>query len=262
MGVVTERRVALIGGGSRGIGFASAEALAAAGCDIALWSSDRGRLENAVNALDLEQGQRAVVVAHDASEPSCAREVFAEVQERLGSIDIVVMNGGGPPVSDPTATSREVWISAFQSVFLTQVELATMALPTMRERKWGRIVALMSTGVRQPIPDLPYSNSCRAALAAWLKSCAPVVAPDGVTVNGVLTGRIDTERARQLDTLRAARRGVDPQVVRAGREEEIPSRRYGRPEELASLVAYLCSQDGSYLTGALIPVDGGLVAAL
>ncbi|HVC25389.1 MAG TPA: SDR family oxidoreductase [Acidimicrobiales bacterium] len=255
-------RVALVGGGSKGVGFASASALAAAGCDIALWSHDAGRLRDAAGVLGAIAPVRVATVAHDASDPECARAVAASVREQLGDPDILVMNGGGPPVSDPTETSPDVWRSSFQSVMLTQVELATAFLPVMRARRWGRIVALLSTGVRQPIPDLPYSNSCRAALAAWLKSCAPAVAGHGVTVNGVLTGRIDTERARDLDDARSRRSGVDVATVRAGREREVPAGRYGRPEELASLVLYLCSESAAYLTGAMVPVDGGLVAAL
>ncbi len=255
-------RIALVGGGSKGVGFASASALAAAGCDVALWSHDAGRLEAAAAALGAVAPVRVVTVAHDASDPGCAGAVAASVRDQIGDPDILVMNGGGPPVSDPTATTADVWRSAFQSVMLTQVELATAFLPVMRERRWGRVVALLSTGVRQPIRDLPYSNSCRAALAAWLKSCAPAVAGDGVTVNGVLTGRIDTERARELDEARSRRTGVDPASVRAEREHEVPAGRYGRPEELASLVAYLCSESAAYLTGAMVPVDGGLVAAL
>lgn len=255
------RRVAVVGGGSKGIGLASGLALAKVGFDVALWSSDAGRLSSAA-ALVAETGVRVCTVARDAADPGCARQVADAVRADLGEPDVLVMNGGGPPVSDPTATSPDTWRAAFQSVFLTQVELATAFLPAMRARGFGRLVALLSTGVRQPIPDLPYSNSCRSALAAWLKSCAAVVASEGVTANGVLTGRIDTERARAIDSARASRTGADAVEVRSAREHEVPARRYGRPEELASLVAYLCSDDAAYLNGALVPVDGGLIGAL
>ena len=253
---------ALVGGGSRGLGYATAHALAAAGCDVALWSRDAARLAVAAERLSADCAVRVVTVVHDAADPSCAEAVVTAASSGLGKIDIFVMNSGGPPVSDPTATSPATWRAAFQSVALAQIEIATALLPGMRRDRFGRLVALLSSGLRQPIPDLPYSNSCRAALALWMKSCVPVVAGDGVTINGILTGRIDTERARELDAARASRTGREERTVRSGREEEIPVGRYGRPEEIASLVSYLCSAQASYVTGALIPVDGGLVGAL
>jgi 3-oxoacyl-[acyl-carrier protein] reductase len=132
----------------------------------------------------------------------------------------------------------------------------------MRERRWGRVVAILSGGVRQPIETLVYSNAGRSALAAWLKTTARVVAADAVTVNGVLPGRFETPRIATLDRLAAERSGRSPADVRAANEATVPARRYGRPDELASLVAYLCSEPAGYQTGTFSSVDGGLVEGM
>jgi 3-oxoacyl-[acyl-carrier protein] reductase len=132
----------------------------------------------------------------------------------------------------------------------------------MRKRGWGRIVSIMSSGIRQPIPELAYSNACRSALAAWLKTIAPEVMADGVTVNGVLPGRLDTARVAALDTARAEKLGTTPEEVRAQFERSIPAGRYGRPDELAAYVAWLCSDLARYQTGTFVPIDGGSLRAL
>jgi 3-oxoacyl-[acyl-carrier protein] reductase len=132
----------------------------------------------------------------------------------------------------------------------------------MRERGWGRVVAILSSGVRQPIPDLVYSNAGRSALAAWLKTAARAVAADGVTVNGVMPGRIATPRIHELDSGRAEREGTTEDAVRAAHIGGIPAGRYGEPAELGALVTFLASERASYVTGQLVAVDGGLIAGL
>jgi 3-oxoacyl-[acyl-carrier protein] reductase len=180
----------------------------------------------------------------------------------VAPVDIVVLNAGGPPTVDPTATDREGWERAFQLLAATPIELATRLLPGMRERGWGRVVSILSSGVRQPIPELVYSNSGRSALAAWLKTTARAVASDGVTVNGVMPGRIATPRVHELDSARAEREGTTEEAVRAGHLATIPAGRYGEPAELGALVAFLASERATYITGQLVAVDGGLIAGL
>ncbi len=254
-------RTAVVGGGSSGLGRASAEALAAEGCNLLLWSRGADALEAAAEVIRAKHGVEVATVAADAADPGAAATV-AEAARALGPIDILVSNAGGPPTVDPTATEPEAWQRAFQLLAATPIDLATRLLPGMRERGWGRVVAILSSGVRQPIPELVYSNAGRSALAAWLKTTSRTVAGDGVTVNGVMPGRLATPRIHELDSGRAQREGTTEDAVRAAQIAGIPAGRYGDPTELGALVAFLASVPASYLTGQLIAVDGGLIAGL
>ncbi|MBW3612740.1 MAG: SDR family oxidoreductase [Chloroflexi bacterium] len=254
-------RTAVVGGGTSGLGRASAEALAAEGCDLLLWSRSADALAATAREVAEQHGVRVEHVAADATDPGAAATV-AEAALTMGPIDIVVLNAGGPPTSDPTATDPDGWARAFQLLAATPIELATRLLPGMRERRWGRVVSILSSGVRQPINDLVYSNAGRSALAAWLKTTARAIAAEGVTVNGVMPGRIATPRIQQLDSGRAELEGVTEDRVRAAHIATIPAGRYGRPEELGALVAFLASERASYLTGQLVAVDGGLIAGV
>jgi 3-oxoacyl-[acyl-carrier protein] reductase len=254
-------RSAVVGGGSSGLGRASAEALAAEGCNLLLWSRSADGLSAVADGLRSTHGVRVEHVTSDANDPASAVTV-ADAASSFGPIDILVSNAGGPPTVDPTATDAEGWQRAFQLLAATPIELATRLLPGMRERGWGRVVAILSSGVRQPIPELVYSNAGRSALAAWMKTTARAVAGEGVTVNGVMPGRIATPRIHELDSGRAEREGTTEEEVRDAHLRTIPAARYGSPEELGALVAFLASERASYVTGQLIAVDGGLIAGL
>ena len=255
-------RGALIGGASKGLGRACAEELAAEGCRVALWSRGGGALETAAREVRQRHGGEVHMVAADAADPDAASKVVRQATEALGRVEILVLNQGGPPPVDPTQTDPMGWQRAFQLLAVTPIAVATQLLPSMQEQRWGRIVAILSSTLRQPIPNLVYSTGGRWALAAWIKTTSTAVARDGVTINGVLPGRLDTERVAQLDRRRAETEGRSLSEVRAVSQASIPIGRYGRPEELASLVAYVCSDRASYVTGAFIPVDGGLIQAL
>jgi|SRR6186997_3011319 len=254
-------RIAVVGGATSGLGRASAEALAAEGCDLLIWSRGAERLAATAAELSATHGVRVAHLAADALQPGAAAAV-SEAANEVGPVDILVLNAGGPPTVDPTATDPEGWQRAFQLLAATPIELATRLLPGMRERSWGRVVSILSSGVRQPIPDLVYSNAGRSALAAWLKTTAREIARDGVTVNGVMPGRIATPRIHELDTGRAEREGTSEEEVREGHLRTIPAARYGEPAELGALVAFLASERASYITGQLIAVDGGLIGSL
>ncbi len=255
-------RTALVGGGSSGLGRATAERLAAEGCRLALWSRSAEGLGPVAEEIRRRHGVEVFTLTGDAAQPDTAGRLAAEATAALGRIDILVLNAGGPPAVDPTRTDPAGWARAFQLLATTPIELATALLPAMRAAQWGRIVAILSSGVRQPIPDLVYSNAGRGALAAWLKTTARVVARDGVTINGVLPGRLDTPRIESLDRGRAEGTGESIESVRAGHLAAIPAGRYGRPDELATLVTYLASDLASYQTGTFSAVDGGLISGL
>ncbi|GAA3106767.1 SDR family oxidoreductase [Streptosporangium carneum] len=258
---LTGRR-ALVGGATSGLGRASAHALAAEGAELLLWARDEGRLEATAREIESRYGARPAVVAADAGDPDAAAEVERVARERLGGVDVLVLNAGGPPSAPPDATTPDGWRAAFQLLAVTPIDLATRLLPGMRERGYGRVLAVLSSGVREPIPNLVYSNAGRSALNAWLKTVAREVAADGVTVNGVMPGRIATPRVASLDEAAAEREGVDPEEVRSRSRAAIPARRYGTPEEFGAVVAFLASAAASYVTGSTIACDGGLLRGL
>jgi 3-oxoacyl-[acyl-carrier protein] reductase len=255
-------RRALVGGASSGLGRAVAFGLAAEGCRLAISSRSRERLEPVADEIEKRHGGRVTVLEADMLQSGAAANLAAGATAALGGVDILVLNAGGPPPVDPVATDPEAWSQAFQLLATSPIDLASRVLPAMREAGWGRIVAIMSYSIRQPIPELAYSTAGRAALMAWLKTVARAVAADGVTVNGVLPGRHDTPRIAELDRARAERTGQTPDAVRAANIANIPAGRYGTAEELANLVVYLCSEPARFQTGTFTAVDGGLLLGL
>ncbi len=255
-------RAAVVGGASSGLGAAIAEGLAAEGCRLLLWSRSLDRLEDVAGRLRGRLGAEVATHAADATQPGAAASVTEAARRALGSVDVCILNAGGPPPVDPLATEAEGWRTAFQLLAVTPIDLAQALLPGMRERGWGRIVALIGSTIREPIPTLVYSTAGRAALAGWMKTAARAAAADGVTINGILTGRVATQRVEQIDRDRAEREGRDLAAVRADALGSIPAGRYGEPRELAAVAAFLCSEPAAYVTGTFIPVDGGMLQGI
>jgi 3-oxoacyl-[acyl-carrier protein] reductase len=255
-------RTALVGGASAGLGRATAERLASEGCKLALWSRGGDALEKAADEIRKLHSVVVVTIAGDAADPATPAKVAWQAERSLGPIDIAILNAGGPIASEATKTDPDEWRRSFQLLALTPIELATALLPGMRQRRWGRIVSIMSSGIRQPIPELAYSNACRSALAAWLKTISAQVIADGVTVNGVIPGRIETSRTANLDKARALKEGITQEEVKARLEKGIPAGRYGQPDELAAYVAWLCSDLSCYQTGTFVPIDGGMIRSM
>lgn len=255
-------RRAIVGGASAGIGAAIAERLAAEGCSLLIWARGDDRLESVATDLRQRHGVPVATAAVDAAAPDAADRLEEALRDSLGVADIVVLNAGGPSPVDPLATTAEGWDAAFTLLATNPILLASRLIGPMRAQKWGRVVACMSWSVKEPIPNLVYSNAGRSALGAWVKTVAPVVAADGVTVNGILTGPMATPRIEELDVDRAEREHRDLETVRAERVASIPAGRLGQPAELASFAAYLCSEAAAFQTGTLTLVDGGLVRSL
>lgn len=257
-----EGRAAVVGGASSGLGAAVAEALAAEGCRLLVWSRSADRLEPVAQRVRDAHGAEVHVATADASQPDAPDRVLEAAREHLDEVDICILNAGGPPPVDPLQTDAHGWRTAFQLLAITPIAIATALLPGMRERGWGRVVALMSSVLREPIPPLVYSTAGRAALAGWMKTTAAQVAADGVTINGILTGRVMTPRIDQLDAARAERESRTVAEIREESLKTIPAGRYGEPRELAAVAAFLCSDAASYVTGTFVPVDGGMLRSL
>lgn len=196
----------------------------------------------------------------DLVEAEAPARIAAAARQAFGRVDVLVLNGGGPKPGSALDLDADDARAATELLLAPQVAMVREVLPAMREVGWGRIIAVGSSSVQQPSPVLASSNVGRAALAAYLKTLAGDVARDGVTVNMVLPGRIETERVTDLDRFNAERSGSTPDAVREGSQAQIPLGRYGRMEEFAAVVTFLAGVPASYVTGEQVRCDGGLVA--
>lgn len=242
-----EGKVALVMGASRGIGRGIAAALAREGAQVAISSRSAMKLAEAQSEI----GERAMPFVADTTDLDRLARLPLEVAEELGSVDILVTNTGGPPPGGALDHGFEEWEEAYRSLVLAPRILAGAVVPGMRGEGWGRIVNVGSTTTIEVNPALGLSNAHRLATIGFLKTLAREVAGDGITVNTVATGRFATDRMAEL--------GGSMEQVEAAAREEVPAGRLGTVEEYGDLVAFLCSQRAAYVTGAVIPIDGGLM---
>ncbi|MCD2195634.1 SDR family oxidoreductase [Actinomycetospora endophytica] len=250
-------RTAIVCASTSGLGEATARALAAEGARVVV-SGRRGDRAAAI-AAELPE---AIGVGVDLTTDDGPATLVAAATEAFGDVDVVVLNSGGPPPSTAATIDTASITEAMVPLLLAQQRLVAAVLPGMRERRWGRIVAVGSAGTVEPIPGLALSNAGRAALAGYLKTLAGEVASDGVTVNLLLPGRIATARTTGIDAYIAEQRGTTPADVAARAEAEIPAGRYGTADEFGGVAAFLCSDVASYVTGTATRCDGGLVGGL
>jgi len=208
------------------------------------------------------QGIEASGIPTDVSRPEDLEALFERVDGEFGRLDVLVANAGGPPPGSFTSVSESDWQRAFELTLMSAVRAMRLALPRMQAQHFGRIMVIGSSSVKQPIPNLALSNAFRPAILGVVKTLAQEVAPDGITVNLVSPGRVDTDRVRTLDQSRAQAEGIPYEQIRAASEKTIPAQRYGVPAEVGALVGFLASEAASYITGQSILVDGGLVSAL
>ncbi|MGW2211404.1 SDR family oxidoreductase [Streptomyces sp. NPDC001781] len=240
-------RVYVVTGASRGLGNAAARQLAADGAKVVVTGRDEQRVADAAAEL----GPDALGVAVDNSEADAPERLIAQARERFGRFDGILISVGGPPPGFVADNSDEQWRDAFESVFLGAVRLARAAAAELEPG--GVIGFVLSGSVHEPIAGLTISNGLRPGLAGFAKSLSDELGPRGIRVVGLLPARIDTDRVRELDSLSA-----DPAATRAANESRIPLRRYGAPEEFGRVAAFLLSPAASYLTGVMLPVDGGM----
>jgi 3-oxoacyl-[acyl-carrier protein] reductase len=246
-------RLALVTGASSGLGRACALALAGEGARVAL-AARRTDLLETLAAEAREAGSPEAFPYHvDLGAPASVEQLLGDVRVNQGDPDVLIANGGGPKPGGVGALDLSDWDAAYAAVMRPMLQLAYGVVPAMRQRGWGRIVYLGSSGLKTPIPNLALSNGFRAGVLGALKTLSREVAADGVTVNAIATGKIETARARSL---------YEDEATWEKIQAEIPFGRFGTPEEFAPLVAFLCGDSARYISGTTISIDGGLSPAL
>lgn len=257
MDLKLKNKNALIVGSTKGLGFGIASALAAEGASVGIVGRS---LESAAAAASGIDGN-AFGFGCDMADQSNVDALFSKTKSDMGNIDILVLNGGGPPPGSAQGVSSDQWRSSFEAMFVNLVHLADLTLPGMIDNGFGRIISVISSGVIEPIPNLAISNAIRPALIGWGKTLAGEVGKHGVTVNAIAPGRIATDRLEQLDSNNAERQGKSVEEIQKMSKARIPLGRYGKPEEFGAAAAFLASDSAAFITGSIIRVDGGQITS-
>lgn len=257
MDLQIQGKTALVAASTGGLGLAVAKALADEGANVVVTGRRREVAEKIAADMPNAVGIQADLNTGEGRDHAVQRTVDA-----FGQIDILILNGPGPKPGAAATLTDDDMVAAFEELVKPGHALISKVLPGMRERRWGRILALGSSGVIAPLPNLAVSNTGRAALAGYLKTLAAEVALDSVTVNMLLPGRIATDRVAELDHAAAKRRGTSMEEIQLESRKTIPARRYGDPGEFGAAAAFLCSGPASYITGVALRCDGGLIRSL
>ena len=262
MDLKLQGKKALVLASSQGLGLGVAAALCAEGADVMISGRSREKLSEAAAKLTGTGPGSASYCVVDLGDPASARHLYAEATRELGHIDILVNNVGGPPPGTVEAQDMQTWRTQFDIMVVRLIEITNLCLPGMRERRWGRVLTIASSSIIQPIDGLSVSNTIRSAVVGWSKSLSNETAADGITVNILSPGRIETERVVQIDGINAQKRNLSVEQVRAASMASIPIGRYGTTAEFGSVAAFVVGEPASYITGSIIRCDGGLIRSV
>lgn len=255
-------RVAIVTAASSGLGKACASELAAEGANVVITARSEEALRAVADEIHSSTSADVMAVAGDVTDEDHIRRVIAETQNRFGRVDILIANAGGPPAGFFGDFAAEDYRRAVELNLISTINLCNAAVPEMRNRGWGRILAITSIAAKQPVDNLILSNTARAGVLGFMKSLSQQVAPFGITANTVCPGYHLTERLKKLAAFVGERDGVRAEEVYAQWAESIPMKRIGDPKEFSALVVFLCSERASYITGTVIQVDGGAYKGL
>lgn len=250
---------ALVMGSSKGLGRATAEALAAEGANLVISGRNLTELEAQAGQMRAAFGTQVYAVAADVGRLAEMDRLADAAMQAMDGVDILVLNHGGPPVGLAVDLKEEQLVEQFQKMVVAPVRIASRLLPQMRARQWGRILTVGSSGMKQPLPNMVLSNTLRAAIVGWNKTLATELAPEGITCNILAPGSIRTDRTLETAGAAARKRGVPIEQIFKEREAAIPMGRFGRIEEYGAVAAFLCSEKASYITGSVVRCDGGII---
>jgi len=262
MDINLQGKRALVCGSSQGIGKACAVELAALGASITLFSRNQESLERVKTELDTSQGQEHQVLIADFSNPDQVKTVVEQYLKDTGTIEILINNTGGPAPGPANTADSQAFVDAFNLHLISNHNLVQALLPGMKDKQYGRIINVISTSVKQPIPGLGVSNTIRGAVASWAKTLANELGPYAITVNNVLPGATATARLDAIIEGKANKQEITFEQASDNEKAQIPLRRFAEPEEFAAAAAFLASPAASYITGINLPVDGGRTACL
>jgi 3-oxoacyl-[acyl-carrier protein] reductase len=254
-------KVAMVGGASRGLGFAVAQALAREGAIVSISSSGQTSIDEAAKRLS-SSGASVLATAVDVRNPDQIAAWGQKTIERFGGIDLLFANAGGPPAGTALGFDDAAWQNAVDLLLFSALRMIRVAVPSMKQRGGGSILVSTSSSAKEPIPNLALSNVIRAAVSSLSKTLSLELAQDRIRVNQIVPGRIDTDRVRHLDEITGKKQGISAEQAKAKSVGMIPMGRYGEPPEFGRVAAFVLSDAAAYMTGSTVQVDGGLIRSV